>query len=231
MLPVKLTHRVFGSPLSAWDPFRVFDRLGRWPDLGTGNGPGAIVGGFDVDVREDEDRYTIEANLPGVDKDGVEVTFEDGVLTIEGEVRRDDERQGANFHLRERCVGKLSRSFRLPAEADSEKVKATLADGVLTVTVEKDDQVITAVDGHPVTELLVAAVTLIYRIAENGDAIFQSLLANPLHQYLATTVLRRIIDAQHVHRRVREDFLRDSLEYRDEMSLRLIGDNENQNLA
>lgn len=137
MLPVRFTHRVFGSPLLAWDPFRAFGRSGRWLDSGADGSCDCVDGGFDVDVREDEDRYTIEANLPGVDKDGVEVTFEDGVLTIEGEVRRDDERQGANFHVRERCVGKLSRSFRLPAEADSETVKATLAEGVLTVTVDK----------------------------------------------------------------------------------------------
>lgn len=137
MLPVRFTRGVCGSPLLAWDPFRAFGRFGRLLDGGTDGGCDGVVGGFEVDVREDEDRYTIEANLPGVDKDGVEVTFEDGVLTIEGEVRRDDERQGADFHLRERCVGRLSRSFRLPAEADWEKVKATLADGVLTVTVDK----------------------------------------------------------------------------------------------
>ena len=137
MLPVRFTRSVCGSPLLAWDPFRAFGRVGRWLDGGAEGGCDGIDGGFDVDVREDEDRYTVEANLPGVDKDAVEVTFEDGVLTIEGEVRRDDQHQGANFHVRERCVGKLSRSFRLPAEADSEKVKATLADGVLTVTVEK----------------------------------------------------------------------------------------------
>ena len=139
MLPVKLTHRVFGSPLSAWDPFRVFDRLGRWPDLDTGTGPEAVVGGFDVDVREDEDRYTIEANLPGVDKEAVEVTFEDGLLTIQAESRHDEQRQEADFHVRERQVGKFSRAFRLPNEADPEKVNARLADGVLTVTVEKTE--------------------------------------------------------------------------------------------
>ena len=137
MLPVKLTHRVFGSPLSAWDPFRVFDRWGRWPELDTANGQEAIVGGFDVDVREDQDRYTIEANLPGLDKEAVEVTFEDGLLTIQAETRHDEQRQEADYHVRERRVGKFSRSFRLPNEADPEKVNAQLANGVLTVTVEK----------------------------------------------------------------------------------------------
>ena len=137
MLPVRLTQRVFGSPLLACDPFRAFDRLGRWPHLGNDAGPEAIVGGFDVDLREDEDRYTIEANLPGLDKDAVEVTFEDGLLTIEAQTRRDEQHEEANFHIRERCVGKFSRSFRLPNEADPEKVNAKLADGVLTVTVEK----------------------------------------------------------------------------------------------
>ncbi|HUU86014.1 MAG TPA: Hsp20/alpha crystallin family protein [Phycisphaerae bacterium] len=118
----------------AWDPFRVLD---RFLDRGSDGGCEAVAGGFDVDVREDEERYTIEANLPGMEKDAVEVTFEDGVLTIEAEARRDEERKEANFHLRERQVGRCSRSFRLPADADPEKVEAALANGVLTVTVAK----------------------------------------------------------------------------------------------
>jgi len=60
---------------------------------------------------------------------------------------------------------------------------------ILTVTVKKDDQVITTIDGHAVAKLLVAAISLIDRVAENGDPIFQGVLANPFHQDLGTTVL------------------------------------------
>ena len=137
MLPVRLTHRPFGGSLLAWDPFRVFGRGGRCLQPGTNDGPETLADGFEVDVREDEHCYTIEANLPGVDKDAVELTFDDGVLTIKAENRGEDQRDEDSFHIRERYVGAVSRSFRLPAEADPEKVSAKLADGVLTVTVEK----------------------------------------------------------------------------------------------
>ena len=136
-MPVRFTTRAFGSPLLAWDPFRALDRASRWFDAACDGEPEPVVSGFEVDVREDENGYAIEANLPGVDKETMEVTFEDGVLTISAEGRSDEERRDGDFHIRERRTGRFSRSFRLPGEADPEKVKAELADGVLTVTVEK----------------------------------------------------------------------------------------------
>ncbi|MHC4609751.1 MAG: Hsp20/alpha crystallin family protein [Planctomycetota bacterium] len=90
-----------------------------------------------MDVREDEGHYFIEADLPGVGKDDVEVTLEDGVLTVSAETKGDDQREGENFHVREREVGKFSRSFRLPSEVDAGKVAATLSNGVLMVTLDK----------------------------------------------------------------------------------------------
>ena len=137
MLPVRFTRRVLGSPLLAWDPFRALARSVGAPDCQCDSDGDTLAGGFDVDVREDADRYTIEANLPGIPKDAVELTFEDGVLTIAAQTGSDEERQGENFHVRERRTGRFSRCFRLPSEADPERVGAKLADGVLTVTVEK----------------------------------------------------------------------------------------------
>ena len=137
MLPVRFSTRAFGSPLLAWDPFRSLDRAARWLDAACDGESEPVVSGFEVDVREDENGYSIEANLPGVDKETMEVTFEDGVLTISAQGRSDEERNDGDFHIRERRVGKFSRSFRLPGEADPEKVNAKLADGVLTVTVQK----------------------------------------------------------------------------------------------
>lgn len=137
MLPVRFSTGAFGSPLFSWDPFRVLDRATRCFDAACDGEPESAVSGFEVDVREDENGYAIEANLPGVDKETMEVTFEDGVLTISAEGRSDQERNDGDFHIRERQVGKFSRSFRLPGEVDPEKVNAKLADGVLTVTVAK----------------------------------------------------------------------------------------------
>ena len=130
-----------------WDPFREFGRLNRWLDgWNDGGGPGA-PGGFDVDVREDDKQYVVEADLPGFRKDNVELTFQDGVLTIEAETTRDDDRKDDQFHIRERYAGKVSRSFRLPEDVDADKVQAAMSDGVLSVTLNKSE----AAQPHKIT--------------------------------------------------------------------------------
>ena len=135
MLPVRFTkprHAVL-----TWDPFREFGRLGRLLDGCVDGVCQTSSGTFVVDVREDDNSYVVEANLPGFGKDDVALTFQDGLLTIEAETGRDEERKEDQFHIRERYAGKVSRSFRLPEDVDPDKVQATMADGVLTVTLEK----------------------------------------------------------------------------------------------
>ncbi len=131
MLPVR-----FMKPrqaLLSWDPLREFGRLGRMLD----DGSKTSCGCFPVDVREDDQSYVVVANLPGFGKDDVELTFQDGLLTIEAKATQDEEREEERFHIRERYAGTFSRSFRLPDDVDPDKVNATVADGVLTVTLEK----------------------------------------------------------------------------------------------
>ena len=135
MLPIRFAKP--GRSVLTWDPFREFGRLGRWLDGWTDGAGQSAADGFDVDVREDDKQYVVEADLPGFGRDDVELTFQDGVLTIEAETKRNDERQDDRFHIRERYVGKVSRSFRLPEDVDADKVQATMSDGVLTVTLNK----------------------------------------------------------------------------------------------
>ncbi|MHC4064266.1 MAG: Hsp20/alpha crystallin family protein [Planctomycetota bacterium] len=137
MLPVQFMPRRRTGWLVNWDPFRQFERVSRLFDLADEDRCDTLARSFDVDVREDEGHYFIEADLPGVGKDDVEVTLEDGVLTVSAETKGDDQREGENFHVREREVGKFSRSFRLPSEVDAGKVAATLSNGVLMVTLDK----------------------------------------------------------------------------------------------
>ena len=137
MLPVRFTKPRQG--VLAWDPFREFGRLGRLLDNCAEGVCTTATGTFAVDVREDDNSYVVEANLPGFGKDDVELTFQDGLLTIEAETSRDEERKEDQFHIRERYAGKVSRSFRLPEDVDPNKVKATMADGVLSVTLEKSE--------------------------------------------------------------------------------------------
>ena len=140
MLPVRFT-----SPrrvMMTCDPFRAFDRLSRLFDATDDRGGESACSCFPVDVQETDKQYVVEANLPGFGKDAVELTFQDGVLTIEAETERDEERKEERFHVRERHVGKVARSFKLPEDVDADKVRASMKDGVLTVTLDKSDSVL-----------------------------------------------------------------------------------------
>lgn len=89
------------------------------------------------DVRETEQAYLLEADLPGVVREAVEIEFHEGVLTIKGNREQTTSESEDVYHLSERRHGSFERSFRLPDKADPEKVSATLKAGVLQVTVGK----------------------------------------------------------------------------------------------
>jgi HSP20 family protein len=94
-----------------------------------------------VDILEQDDAYIVTADLPGWLNEDVNITFEDGVLTIAGTREDNNETAESGFHLRERRTGSFSRRFRLPAIVDETKVDAVLEDGVLSVTVNKREEV------------------------------------------------------------------------------------------
>ncbi len=83
------------------------------------------------------DGYRIAVELPGVEEKDIDLSVDNGVITIKGEKRTTREEKGENWYFSERDYGSFSRSFRLPSDADEENVKADLKDGVLTVTVPK----------------------------------------------------------------------------------------------
>ena len=93
-----------------------------------------------IDVVEDENNLMLTVELPGMDKDDVQITLEKGVLTVSGEKKQSEETKGKNFHRIERSYGAFSRSFTLPREVDGEKAEASYENGVLTVTVPKSEQ-------------------------------------------------------------------------------------------
>ena len=90
-----------------------------------------------TDVREDDKQFIVSVELPGVKKDDVQVSLEDGVLTISGERKAESETTEGRFHRRERFVGRFGRSFELGTPVDTKAVKAAFKDGVLSVTVPK----------------------------------------------------------------------------------------------
>lgn len=110
---------------SLMDPFRSFgQRVADW------FAPPS-------DASSDEKDYRISIELPGVREDDVTLTVENGVVSVKGEKRTEREEKGDTWYFSERQYGSFSRTFRLPADADQDKVGAELKDGVLTVTVPK----------------------------------------------------------------------------------------------
>lgn len=97
--------------------------------------------GLAVDVSENEDGYVVKASMPGINPDDAEITFEDNVLTIKGEVAEEDEKEEENYRIRERRTGSFGRSIRFPVDVDAEAVDATYTNGVLTLNVPKVEEV------------------------------------------------------------------------------------------
>jgi HSP20 family protein len=94
-----------------------------------------------VDITETDDDIVIVAELPGVTKDDVKLTVQEGVLTIRGEKKASKEVDEDSYHRCERVYGSFSRSFTLPRTVASDKVKATFKDGLLKVSLPKAEEV------------------------------------------------------------------------------------------
>jgi len=95
-----------------------------------------------VDVSESENDYVVRAEIPGVRKEDVNVTVENGVLTISAESKSEtEEKEGERVIRQERRYGKYMRSLRLGADIDDSNVKAVHKDGLLLVTLPKAEQV------------------------------------------------------------------------------------------
>lgn len=90
-----------------------------------------------MDVLEIGGVLHLEAELPGVDKDDVKITFESGLLTVAGERKAAEAVEGTRHFARERWFGAFSRSFRLGTGYDAKKIDATFKDGVLSIAIPK----------------------------------------------------------------------------------------------
>lgn len=93
-----------------------------------------------LDVLEDKDNYFILAELPGLKREDIKVSLEDGTLTISGERKVETLSEDTSVHRVERFSGRFERSVTLPATVSADKVKATYTDGVLTLTLPKTEQ-------------------------------------------------------------------------------------------
>lgn len=93
-----------------------------------------------VDVYETEEELVIKARTAGVDRNDLDVSISDGILTISGTLSSGDDTNIRNWHIQECYWGEFSRTLALPTPVKEEGVKAELKDGVLTITFEKVKQ-------------------------------------------------------------------------------------------
>ena len=117
-------NRAFGVPLSRTRDEEI--SLGSWVPP--------------VDIVEENDKIMLTAELPGFQADQVEVQMEGGVLTLRGERKLEEEKEGRNFHRVERSYGQFVRSFTLPNNVDRDAIKASFRDGLLHSELPKREE-------------------------------------------------------------------------------------------
>jgi HSP20 family protein len=130
--------------LVRWEPFSAMDEMfnrfpsliGRWPKFAA-DAESKLEWSPSVDISETGEEYLIRAALPAVKKEDVQVTVDDGMLTLSGERRQKEEQQDEKFHKVETYYGSFARSFALPDAVDQAAIRAESKDGVLTIHVPK----------------------------------------------------------------------------------------------
>jgi HSP20 family protein len=93
-----------------------------------------------LDISERKDAYLVTVELPGVEADDLEITLEDGLLTIQGERQFTSESSEEQFHRIERRYGAFRRSITLPAQVQAEQIEASFENGVLQIVVPKMEE-------------------------------------------------------------------------------------------
>ena len=93
-----------------------------------------------VDILENEKSYELQVAAPGISKDDFKIELNDNVLTVSGERKFTNEKKDKNFHSIETQYGSFTRSFTLPENVDSSKIDAKYNNGILELTIPKDEK-------------------------------------------------------------------------------------------
>lgn len=140
--------------LTRWDPFREMMNMRSQMDrllndfVGSSTGlaeglAGGLTGGWQqlpLDVSESDDAYMVRASIPGVEPEELEISLQNNTLTIRGETKSEQEREGERWHLRERRMGQFQRTISLPNNVEPDQVGAMYENGVLTLTLPKSQE-------------------------------------------------------------------------------------------
>ena len=134
--------------LSNWDPFRELWNMrrvmNRFVDEAFDRGVSGWAPeewGLALDVSETADQFIVKASIPGINPDDLEITYNNDVLTIKGEIQSEEESEDNRYHLRERRYGRFARSLSLPTTVEADKINANYEAGVLTLTLPKAEEV------------------------------------------------------------------------------------------
>jgi HSP20 family protein len=131
-----------GWPSEFWDPFgefaQVWNRMAQFFESAGEGGPDAWMPAVETD--ETDDAYRVRAELPGMKREDVDIELRGNELRITGEVKEEEKKEEAEGKPLRRRHGKFAYRTSLPADADTEKIDAQLADGILTVRLPKAAQ-------------------------------------------------------------------------------------------
>jgi HSP20 family protein len=132
--------------IERWDPFgemlTLRDAMSRLledsfvrPSQSMARGMGQFA--MPIDLRETDDQFIVEATLPGVKPEDIDVTVHGNQLQIQGEMKQEQEQKDERYHLRERRFGRFARTLALPTNIQADQVSCEYRDGMLKVTLPK----------------------------------------------------------------------------------------------
>jgi HSP20 family protein len=135
--------------IERWDPFSemltlrdAMNRLIEESFVRPGTTAVALPGraGFRADLRETENEYVLEASLPGVKPEDIDISVEGNQVSIRAETKAEEEKQGERYLFRERSYGRFQRTLTLPTNIQADQVNAELNNGILTLTLPKAEE-------------------------------------------------------------------------------------------
>ena len=130
--------------ITRYEPWSLLNQLQKELERAGDAGEGSIVTAEwapAVDIKEDADRFVLQADIPGVKPEDIDVSMEDGVLTIKGEKKTEAKTEEEGYKRVERTYGSFYRRFSLPDTADSEAISAKSSNGVLEIAIPKREAV------------------------------------------------------------------------------------------
>jgi len=132
--------------LIRWNPYRSLislpDEIERFfSDFGLDTRASDTVWSPSVDLAENDDSYEVKAEIPGMKREDIKVSYRDDVLMLTGEKKQEKENKDKNYHRIERAYGRFERSFWLPKEVKADEIKAQYKNGVLSISIPKAEEV------------------------------------------------------------------------------------------